>query len=950
MKHFDYIGMNSKVVFAFVAFCFALMGLTGAVAVAEEADPTGSLSYMPVVEDASSNPEDDQHASITISYVDSFKDLVDASRLVPEPAEDPLKEIRVTGEGSSGVVHRVKSQESEWSSWNMGSETSSSQGAIADVQFKLSDDLADEYSIVYRVHVANNDWLGWAADGESAGYDETDSFIDGIDIALVSKSDSELSSELAAQIVAPYVSPKDDADSNGNNTDSVENGSSVDSDDSGAEENAESDQQDEADSDDGTAGLLSAQPMLLMSGAQQLSSTAQTARPGVSYQAHVQDIGWMDWVADGATAGTTGRSLRVEAFGVKLNGIEGSIEYRTHVQNIGWMNWVTDGATAGTTGKSLRVEALQMKLTGTAAQNYDIYYRAHVQNVGWTAWSKNGETAGTTGRSLRIEAVQVLLVGSGDPVPTVDGPSYTELVNTVYEEPTILYQAHVQDVGWQNEVSDGATSGTTGRSLRIEGVKFAIAGINGGIEYRAHVQNEGWQSWVQNGSLSGTVGKSLRIEALELRLTGNAATNYDVYYRVHVSDIGWMGWAKNGETAGSVGLSRKVEAVQAVLVAKGSATPSNEGSVVAYASVTKPNVTYSSNIQSQGWGSNASNGATSGNAGQSLAMVQLKASLDCASSFGAISYRVSTDGTEWSEQVSNGSVAGDGTSSLRGVRLKLSGDVANYCDVWYRVYVSGSGWLGWTRNDGFAGTNIPSKSIEGIQIQVLKKGGAAPGSTTKAFARADRLNGIDIASYQAGINLSQVNADFVFVKATEGTWYLNKNVAKGNDYRGWADAALASGKLLGFYHYANGGDPIAEANYFYNAIKDYKGKAVVALDWEGQDNDLFNSDVDVTWCKKFLDRIASLMDAKPLIYMSKSVTRKYDWSTVACDYPLWAAQYANTARTGYKENPWTDGYTFGAWSSPMVYQYSGNGRLTGYDADLDLDLFYGSADDWRVLQ
>lgn len=34
------------------------------------------------------------------------------------------------------------------------------------------------------------------------------------------------------------------------------------------------------------------------------------------------------------------------------------------------------------------------------------------------------------------------------------------------------------------------------------------------------------------------------------------------------------------------------------------------------------------------------------------------------------------------------------------------------------------------------------------------------------------LNGIDISNWQAGINLSAVPADFVIIKATEGTTYV----------------------------------------------------------------------------------------------------------------------------------------------------------------------------------
>ena len=37
------------------------------------------------------------------------------------------------------------------------------------------------------------------------------------------------------------------------------------------------------------------------------------------------------------------------------------LAYRVHVQSIGWMPWVKNGATAGTTGRGLRIEAIQIR-------------------------------------------------------------------------------------------------------------------------------------------------------------------------------------------------------------------------------------------------------------------------------------------------------------------------------------------------------------------------------------------------------------------------------------------------------------------------------------------------------------------------------------------------------------------------------------------------------------
>ncbi len=93
------------------------------------------------------------------------------------------------------------------------------------------------------------------------------------------------------------------------------------------------------------------------------------------------------------------------------------------------------------------------------------------------------------------------------------------------------------------------------------------------VNYRTHVQTYGWQSYVSDGAMSGTSGKSKRLEAIEIRLTGELANRYDVYYRVHCQEYGWMGWAKNGERSGSAGYSRRLEGIQIVLVKKGNPAP-----------------------------------------------------------------------------------------------------------------------------------------------------------------------------------------------------------------------------------------------------------------------------------------------------------------------------------------------------------------------------------------
>lgn len=207
--------------------------------------------------------------------------------------------------------------------------------------------------------------------------------------------------------------------------------------------------------------------------------------------------------------------------------------------------------------------------------------------------------------------------------------------------------------------------------------------------------------------------------------------------------------------------------------------------------------------------------------------------------------------------------------------------------------------------------------------------------------RAGELNGCDVASYQSGLTPSKMSTtDFIITKMTQGTDYINP----------YADAQYGAantfGKLLGAYHYAEGGDPVKEAGYFLKKVGSRIGKCILALDWEGKDNPTFGSGKDVLWCLAFLEEVYKQTGVRGFIYMSKSVTNKYDWSPVAKNYPLWGAQYASNNRTNYQSNPWTDSAKWGAWGKPAIFQYSSHGSIAGYSGNIDINRAYFSRAEW----
>lgn len=200
------------------------------------------------------------------------------------------------------------------------------------------------------------------------------------------------------------------------------------------------------------------------------------------------------------------------------------------------------------------------------------------------------------------------------------------------------------------------------------------------------------------------------------------------------------------------------------------------------------------------------------------------------------------------------------------------------------------------------------------------------------------MNGIDISRWQAGIDLAAVPCEFVVIKATEGTTYVNPYCD-----RHFSQAA-GLGKKLGVYHFAAGGNAAAEADYFVRNIRGYIGQAMLVLDFEQQ-----NMTDGAAWSKQWLDRVYELTKVRPVIYMSNYMANHLDWSNVAkAGYPLWNAYYfAYGTPMGYDPDaPLPE--RLGAWGKALLYQYTSEGRLAGYSGHLDLDVFYGDPGDWDL--
>ena len=72
---------------------------------------------------------------------------------------------------------------------------------------------------------------------------------------------------------------------------------------------------------------------------------------------------------------------------------------------------------------------------------------------------------------------------------------------------------------------------------------------------------------------------------------------------------------------------------------------------------------------------------------------------------------------------------------MEAMQVRLTGAAAEQFDIYYRVHVQNIGWMGWAKNGESAGSAGFAYRMEAMQTVLVPKGGAAPGSTDRAFVQ-----------------------------------------------------------------------------------------------------------------------------------------------------------------------------------------------------------------------
>lgn len=182
--------------------------------------------------------------------------------------------------------------------------------------------------------------------------------------------------------------------------------------------------------------------------------------------------------------------------------------------------------------------------------------------------------------------------------------------------------------------------------------------------------------------------------------------------------------------------------------------------------------------------------------------------------------------------------------------------------------------------------------------------------------------GFDVSGWQPSINWKATGHSFVYIKATEGSGYVNP----------WLDdqhsGAVDSGLAWGLYHFADPhNDPGDDARSFADVVKSYDADASGCLP-PCLDFEVFVGDPNA-WIYTFFTTLWSALGGERPVILYASGSRfadntiHHDWSP---SVGIWVASWGRPP--GHP-----------SWTSPRValHQYTASGSVPGVSGMVDLD-------------
>lgn len=209
---------------------------------------------------------------------------------------------------------------------------------------------------------------------------------------------------------------------------------------------------------------------------------------------------------------------------------------------------------------------------------------------------------------------------------------------------------------------------------------------------------------------------------------------------------------------------------------------------------------------------------------------------------------------------------------------------------------------------------------------------------TPVFAGRFAVSGVDVSHYQGTIDwaaLAKQDIDFAFIKATEGSAYLDERFCEN-----W-QAAGETGLCVGAYHFFSfDSEGKKQAQFFIDTVGSLEGKLAPAVDVEFYGDKSKDPPPKEEVVRQLGELLAALEDhyqAKPVIYTTYEAYFRYIKDEFDA-YPLWIRNvYYRPVLTA---NTWT------------FWQYSDTAVLEGYQGAekyIDRNVFRGTREELQKL-
>lgn len=422
----------------------------------------------------------------------------------------------------------------------------------------------------------------------------------------------------------------------------------------------------------------------------------------LKYSVYVQSKGWQEFKSAGNEAGTRNKGLRIDGLKMELTGELASkytVQYSVQLQkNDKSQGFVSDGTVAGSPSDSRMIEEIKIRIVpANEGTSTTVNYRAHRESLGWgSKWSKDGSVAGQQDKAKQIDSLEMNLTGN-------------------QYKGGIEYRSKVQKTGLEkNWSSNGMTSGTPGK--KIDSVAIRLTGEvadHYDVYYRVCVQSVGWLGWAKNGADTGVTDLSYKLEAIQVVLVNKGAAAPGNVGEIKSIDDLTVLTPKTPLLPGAglfkMGSGAKVS--YAVKTADGWSSVKSDGQVLTVSGqitgiavgVNVPGSDLDLEVDMPDFGDPKSDPVEDYDAPFDMKKIDAGKRLE--------NLRISiNDGYYYYDEELD-----------KDVFYSYYGSSCDY-SIFYRVKTSGKGWMAWTSEGLRCGTDEIGNTISAVQIVVLPKG------------------------------------------------------------------------------------------------------------------------------------------------------------------------------------------------------------------------------------